>query len=66
MLILQGNLGFHDNIGVFGGDPGNSVAMGQRVGAFNSFARYLVSRDTRGAHPESSERSIYFRAKIRD
>ena len=48
MLILRGNLGISDNIGAFGGDPGNVVALGQSVGA-SSIGLHLVSYSgTRG------------------
>lgn len=50
VLILRGNLGISDNIGAFGGDPGNVVALGQIASCF-------IFRNTRRAISESNVKS---------
>lgn len=41
---MMRNLGVHDNIATFGGDPDNIVAVGQSVGA-SSIVLHIVSHD---------------------
>lgn len=47
-LVLNGSIGVRNNIGAFGGDPGNVIAVGQSVGA-SSIALHTISYSgTRG------------------